>query len=266
MDLEQLNKHQIILLTLLVSFMTSIATGIVTVSLMNQAPPQISRTINQVVEQTVEKVVPVASSSNMTIEKTVISNSDLVTQSIASARKGIIRITAHGGDTLIARGIIINANGTAITDRAALDASGATSFDAILSSGQRVSLSVPSAEGSSAVGVVTVTVGTSTGFAPVSLASVSTLNLGEGVIRISGIGDDTVDEGVIAMIPQNSSGSSPTMIEATVSSSIPGSVLLTLSGNIIGISTTASEAQGNTFYSVPSTGTSTTTPATHTSS
>ena len=34
MDLEKLNKSQIVLLTLLVSFVTSIATGIVTVALM----------------------------------------------------------------------------------------------------------------------------------------------------------------------------------------------------------------------------------------
>ena len=36
--MENLTKPQIILLTLLVSFVTSIATGIVTVALMNQAP------------------------------------------------------------------------------------------------------------------------------------------------------------------------------------------------------------------------------------
>ena len=36
--MEHLNKQQLILLTLLISFVTSIATGIVTVSLMDQAP------------------------------------------------------------------------------------------------------------------------------------------------------------------------------------------------------------------------------------
>jgi len=58
MDIEQLTKTQIILLTLLVSFVTSIATGIVTVTLMDQAPPAITRTINRVVEKTIQTVVP----------------------------------------------------------------------------------------------------------------------------------------------------------------------------------------------------------------
>ena len=58
MDIEQLNRTQILLLTLLVSFVTSIATGIVTVSLMGQAPHGITQTVNRIFERTVEKVVP----------------------------------------------------------------------------------------------------------------------------------------------------------------------------------------------------------------
>ena len=81
MELEKLNKSQIVLLTLLVSFMTSIATGIVTVSLMQQAPPEITETVSRVVEHTVEKVVPgqtAAVAVPQTIKTVVVKESDLI--------------------------------------------------------------------------------------------------------------------------------------------------------------------------------------------
>ena len=53
-----LDNKQIILLTLLVSFVTSIATGIVTVTLLEQVPKGVTQTINRVVEKTVETIIP----------------------------------------------------------------------------------------------------------------------------------------------------------------------------------------------------------------
>ena len=58
MDVKDLNKSQLILLALLLSFVTSLATGITTVTLMQQAPASVRTPITRVVRQTVEKIVP----------------------------------------------------------------------------------------------------------------------------------------------------------------------------------------------------------------
>src|SRR5580698_10622284 len=103
MDIEKLTKHQIILLALLVSFMTSIATGIVTVSLMSQAPPSVSRTINEIVQHTVETIAaPAAAVGDAPTENTVVvKDDDLVAQSIATVQKSIVRIVPSGGTNLV---------------------------------------------------------------------------------------------------------------------------------------------------------------------
>lgn len=64
MDLKELNKSQLILLAILLSFVTSIATGITTVTLMQQAPSSVTVPINRIIRQTVEKIVPVATTSS----------------------------------------------------------------------------------------------------------------------------------------------------------------------------------------------------------
>jgi hypothetical protein len=59
MDIKELDKKQLILLTLLITFVVSIGTGIVTVSLMKQMPSSVPQTINNVIQRTIEKVTTV---------------------------------------------------------------------------------------------------------------------------------------------------------------------------------------------------------------
>lgn len=68
MDLKDLNKSQLILLAILLSFVTSIATGITTVTLMEEAPKTITIPINRVVRETVEKIVPADSGNTEDLE------------------------------------------------------------------------------------------------------------------------------------------------------------------------------------------------------
>jgi hypothetical protein len=82
MNIEELSKAQLILLTILVNFVTSVATGILTVSLLDQAPSVVTQTINRVVDHTVETVTKVVPSSIGSSPAP--SNQDLVTAAIAS--------------------------------------------------------------------------------------------------------------------------------------------------------------------------------------
>ena len=245
MDLERLTKHQIILLTLLVSFVTSIATGIVTVSLMNQAPAGVTRIINQIVERTVETVIPAdqGAAAGGTQTTVVVRDDDLAAQSIAEVQKAIIRITARGGTDLLARGVIVSQKGVALSDNNVLAAQGTKVFDAILSGGERIPAVLR--EGAGAVAILDLAVGTSS-LTAATLGDPANLKLGQSVIRIGGGGADTVGVGVVASLP-----SSGTHVEASVESVTLGSVLLTLFGEVVGITTTDSQTAGARFYTVP---------------
>lgn len=97
MDIEKLTKQQIILVTLLVSFVTSIATGIVTVALMDQAPAGVTQTINRVVERTIERVVTEPAKSNntaavVTRETIVVKEDDKIVESVDKNKESVVRI------------------------------------------------------------------------------------------------------------------------------------------------------------------------------
>src|SRR6185503_6174997 len=96
MDIKDLNKSQLILLAILLSFVTSIATGITTVTLMQQAPASFTAPVNRVIQQTVEKIQQV---EGKTITQTVIvKEEDLVVDAIAKNKSATFSITKETQD------------------------------------------------------------------------------------------------------------------------------------------------------------------------
>ncbi len=131
MDLEDLDKYQLILLTLLISFVTSIATGIITVSLLQQAPIQVSGAINKVIERTIEKVTP--STDQAKIQTVIIKEDDLVSEALATGMKGVARLlldipateTDSASISLLSLGALIDTKGTIIVPGVYIKESGA---------------------------------------------------------------------------------------------------------------------------------------------
>jgi len=130
MDIKDLNKSQLILLAILLSFITSIATGITTVTLIEQAPSSVTVPINRVVRQTVEKIVP---QEGKTITNTiVIKEEDLVVDAIAENQPSVFSVTKEtqdaDGNTIemgAGNGFIVSNDGIIVVDGALVsDSSG----------------------------------------------------------------------------------------------------------------------------------------------
>lgn len=56
MDIEELSKSQLLLLTVMVNFVVSIATAVLTVSMVDNAPLTVTQTVNRIVDHTIETI------------------------------------------------------------------------------------------------------------------------------------------------------------------------------------------------------------------
>src|SRR3989338_8004281 len=117
--MEQLNKTQLILLALLLSFVTSIATGIVTVTLMDQAPPGVTQTINKVVQTTVEKVIPGEQKTTTITKEIIVSEADLLVEAVEKNTGSVARVGMRSfegaGPAMDRLGVVLSGDGAILT-------------------------------------------------------------------------------------------------------------------------------------------------------
>lgn len=206
MDIEKLTKMQIVMLTLLVSFVTSIATGIVTVTLMDQAPPAMTQTLNRVVERTVERVVTDDSNqgaSVVTKETTVVvKEEDLITDSINKNSKSVVRIYGALEDeskgALLGLGVIVSHDGIIATDPSVIQNS--LTYIVETASGDTFSSDVVETEESEPATFLSVNVpeGDEIIFPSVELAKHTSFKLGQTILSLTGEERTDVAIGIVS--------------------------------------------------------------------
>jgi hypothetical protein len=242
MDIEKLNKSQIVMLTLLISFVTSIATGIVTVSLMEQAPPVIPQTINRVVERTVERVVPkeTQTATVITTEKTVmVKETELISQAVARVRASAVRLHEWSvGDEakdfvtrgfVIADSYVVAALSNAKVDDNYLVPVGETSLLA----------KVLKADSSNGLALLVLTE-TKGSHIPAAVVGTGAVTLGQNLIALTGSNSLKVASGIVTSINEDGAGSkesTQSSFETNIDDSmlVMGSVLLNTDGAVIGM-------------------------------
>lgn len=268
--MEDLNKTQIVLLTLFVSFVTSIATGITTVTLMDQAPPAITQTLNRVVEKTVERVIQPASVVTKEV-KVVVKEEDLIVKAVEKNTSRVAFITAFKytssndyilGETSDAPtkegiGFVVSSDGYVIVDSdfarvgeslyrvqfsdgSVFDAEIATTSNTIALLRIRIQEKLESenkTDGQKIIDSVKQAVGiheVST-LSSVSFADMAMVKLGQSVLSFGGKIGDEVSLGIISRIDKTSSGIDTMYTNMALSYESSGGPLLNTDGDVLGV-------------------------------
>ncbi len=250
--MEHLTKQQILLLTLFVSFVTSIATGIVTVSLYNQAPIGVTQTINQVIEKTVEKIIPNPNTS--VVSSPTNSSQYQLSDAVDLVKKSIVKIKSKSTNKSIdGIGLIVSKEGVIVVDKSIVPAPGDVTV--ILPNGKEfpAQLIQVQSEGDIAFLFIVIPDTEKSKIDFVSITFASSIKLGQSVATLSLKETDVVSLGIIEKVGSDTSSTTPQVTSVSVSiqntKSIIGSTLFNLSGEVIGLKTNSFIFEdSNIFY------------------
>jgi len=241
MDIEHLTKTQIVLLVLLVSFVTSMATGIVTVSLMDQAPQGMTYTINRIIEQSAEAVTGMVTEDIKETDQTqTISGTKTVADVVAEASPSLVRVytqPVEGEGVYVGLGVVAFDTQTVVTTVSGIVSDATYSIQ--FSDSTRVSARVRLMDSVSGISVLALSLsegGVSP--LPIRLVTESNLRLGQALMLLGGKESVELATGLLTAIPEG--GLLGTNI--TAGTRFVGGPALTSSGSCAGVVSVAEGA------------------------
>lgn len=253
--MEDLTKHQLILLVLLITFITSIGTGIITFTLLSEAPVEVTQTINRVVEKTIERVVTEEGMPEKVVTTVVVNEEERVLEAIAKNEKSIVRfktVLADGTPSTVGLGIVVSSNGTIAYSLSSFNPS--ASYDMVFHDGKIYPTGKVYVDNQNNLVFVTVNIPKNDTskyiFYPAILGNSDTLKIGQSLIAINGKESNAV---AIGRVRQLELGEDKKTVKAIISDipiikSYSGSPVLNLSGEVVGLELGASEGDSYNSY------------------
>ncbi|MBI2039075.1 MAG: trypsin-like peptidase domain-containing protein [Candidatus Niyogibacteria bacterium] len=288
MRMEELTKTQLVLLVLLVSFVTSLVTGIVSVTLVNQAPAQVTQTINRVFEKVVqEKEVDLSK-----LQALVSNPEDLVTKLVDATLPAVVSVIATKdvpvferyfvnpfgnddifGDFLIPQyrqkgtesrqissgtGFFVSEDGLLVTNKHVVS-DVAAEYSVVMNDGRKLAAKVLARDPLQDIAILKVD-GT---FTYIGLADSDTIKVGQTVVAIGNVlGEfqNTVSLGVVSGLHRSIMAGGPEGVEtlseviqtdAAINRGNSGGPLLNLAGRAIGINTAVAQGAENVGFALP---------------
>lgn len=252
--MEDLTKHQLILIVLLVTFVTSIATGIITFTLLQEAPVEVTQNISRVVERTIEKVVPAEGQPEKVTTTVVVNEEDRILEAIAKNEKSIVMIKTTGADgteIISGLGLVLSGDGTIVADLRSYNA--ASSFSILFYDGKVYPAGKVFVDNERNLVFMKISISKNETpkytFFPAVFGNSDGLKIGQSLVVISGRDSNAASVGRVFQLTFGDDKKTVTNVlsDIKISKSHFGSPALNLSGEVVGIE--ASFGEFETEYS-----------------
>ena len=253
--MEDLTKHQLILIVLLITFVTSIATGIITFTLLSEAPIEVTQQINRVVEKTIERVVTEPGKPDKVVTTVIVNEEDRVLESIAKNEKSIVRLKTTGADgteVFSGIGLVISADGIIVADLRSYNT--ASKYTISFNDSQTYSVGKTFVDNKNGlVFLKTVVPANETPkytFYPATFGNSDGLKIGQSLVAISGSNSNAASIGRVFQLKfgEDKKTIEEIFSDIKVSRSHFGSPILNLSGEVVGLESPVGELDTEYSY------------------